>query len=204
VAIIPQEAILFEGTIRTNLDPCGIYDDARLWDAMRRAFLVDQAELDGKSTPPAGRFTLDTKIEDEGLNLSVGERSLVSLARALVKDSRIVVLDEATASVDYETDSRIQTTIAAEFGSKTLLTIAHRLLTIIGYDRIMVMDAGCIVELDTPANLYRARGMFYSMCERSNITLEDIEKAQAARDSGQPIPSDLLKKHSLSSPTSIA
>jgi ABC-type multidrug transport system fused ATPase/permease subunit len=109
MALIPQDPLLFQGTIRSNLDPFHRYDDARLWDALRRSWLVDRADgINMHDTVEGGaksgnRFTLDTVIEDEGLNLSVGERSLLSLARALVKDSRIVLLDEATASVDYET-----------------------------------------------------------------------------------------------------
>lgn len=129
--------------MRSNLDPFERYEDAVLWSALKRASLVDRS-TDGEAQ--ASRFTLDTPIEDEGLNMvrrplvcfwraralihadaqSVGERSLVSLARALVKDSQIVLLDEATANVDYETDSKIQATIATEFRSKTLLCIAHR------------------------------------------------------------------------------
>lgn len=111
--------MLFNGTLRSNLDPFGVYDDAKLWDALRRAWLVDRhVGLEG--TVQASRFALETAIEDEGSNLSVGERSLVSLARALVKGSKIVVLDEATASVDAETDSRIQAVIRSEFSDKTV------------------------------------------------------------------------------------
>ncbi|EPQ54017.1 ABC transporter [Gloeophyllum trabeum ATCC 11539] len=193
LAIIPQDPLLFSGTFRSNLDPFGLHDDARLWDALKRAYLVEdrkQTSFDGPDGPegaqtPVNRFTLDSPIEDEGCNLSIGQRSLVSLARALVKDTKILILDEATASVDYETDQKIQYTIAHEFRDRTILCIAHRLRTIIGYDRICVLDAGQIAEFDTPANLYqRADGIFRSMCERSTITLEDIQRAAKEREAG--------------------
>lgn len=107
VAIIPQEALLFEGTLRTNLDPFGLYEDQRLWDALRRSWLVDSPAttqhgegVDSRRASTSGsRFTLDTPIDTEGSNLSVGERSLVSLARALVKDSKIVILDVSPFSM---------------------------------------------------------------------------------------------------------
>ena len=133
------------GTLRSNLDPFGLHDDARLWDALRRSYLVEDTEpmsptakdeeagIDddedhhesGTTTPNAPRFTLDSPIEVEGSNLSIGQRSLVSLARALVKDSKILILDEATASVDYETDRKIQDTIITEFHDRTILCIAR-------------------------------------------------------------------------------
>ncbi|KAH7925482.1 ABC protein [Leucogyrophana mollusca] len=187
ISIIPQDPLLFSGTIRSNLDPFSQYDDAHLWDALRRSYLVDAPpakeelsaeEYDAGERTPVNRFNLDSIIESEGANLSVGERSLLSLARALVKDSRVVVLDEATASVDLETDSKIQHTIQTEFKDRTLLCIAHRLRTIISYDRILVLDAGLVSEFDTPLNLYRMEdGIFRGMCERSNISLKDIESA---------------------------
>ncbi|GAA5878573.1 hypothetical protein JCM1840_007455 [Sporobolomyces johnsonii] len=195
MAIIPQDALLFNGTIRSNLDPFGEHDDVTLYDAMKRAWLIDQdapapgseaaivakdaeAQASGASTPTGSRFTLDLAVEDEGQNLSVGERSLVSLARALVKNSKIIVLDEATASVDFATDSRIQSTIRTEFKDKTLLIIAHRLRTIIDADRVLVMDQGNVAEYDTPLNLYRMGGIFYGMCERSGISEKDIAESK--------------------------
>ncbi|GAA5927818.1 uncharacterized protein JCM15063_006002 [Sporobolomyces koalae] len=188
LSIIPQDAVLFNGTLRTNLDPFEEHDDATLHDALKRAWLIDrdsapapapQDKADsGASTPSSKpRFTLDLQIEDEGSNLSVGERSLVSLARALVKDSKIIILDEATASVDFATDSRIQETIRTEFKHKTLLIIAHRLRTVIDADRILVMDQGQVAEFDRPLNLFRQGGIFHSMCERSGISASDIRES---------------------------
>ncbi|OBZ72274.1 Oligomycin resistance ATP-dependent permease YOR1 [Grifola frondosa] len=183
ISIIPQDPLLFSGTIRSNLDPFDLYTDAQLWDALHRSFLIESQDakedetLDGTRTPTA-RFNLDTIIEGEGANLSVGERSLLSLARALVKDSQVVVLDEATASVDLETDAKIQHTIQTQFSHKTLLCIAHRLRTIVSYDRILVLEAGNIAEFDTPLNLFgMENSIFRGMCERSGITLEEIQKS---------------------------
>lgn len=126
IAMIPQDPLLFSGTIRSNLDPFSQYDDAQLWDALKRSYLVDPADSEKSEKAANGKgFTLDSAIEADGANLSVGERSLLSLARALVKDSQVVVLDEATASVDLETDSKIQQTIQTQFSHKTLLCIAR-------------------------------------------------------------------------------
>ncbi|KAF5342618.1 hypothetical protein D9611_001580 [Ephemerocybe angulata] len=190
LAIIPQEPLLFSGTIRSNLDPFNQHNDATLWDALKRSYLTgNQPRAGAKVTPgedeppsgahtPVNKFTLDSVIEDEGGNLSIGQRSLVSLARALVKNAKIIILDEATASVDYETDRNIQDTISHEFKDRTILCIAHRLRTIISYDRICVLDAGQIAEFDTPVNLFhKANGIFRGMCDRSSITLDDIRGA---------------------------
>ncbi|KAG1733609.1 ABC protein [Suillus paluster] len=188
ISVIPQDPLLFSGTIRSNLDPFSQYNDAELWDALHRSYLVDSdiesnqsissdGIRDGRTS--TGRHDLDSTIESEGANLSVGERSLLSLARALVKDCKVVVLDEATASVDLDTDSKIQHTIQTEFKNNTLLCIAHRLRTIISYDRILVLDAGLVVEIDTPSNLFKLEGgIFRGMCDRSNISLKDIETSR--------------------------
>ncbi|KZP33097.1 P-loop containing nucleoside triphosphate hydrolase protein [Athelia psychrophila] len=178
ISIIPQDPLLFAGTIRSNLDPFSVFSDTQLWDALHKSYLTKASsspkgdEDDDQHSAP--RYNLDTIIEDDGTNLSVGGRSLLSLARALVKDSKVIVMDEATASVDLDTDNKIQKTIQKLQG-RTLLTIAHRLRTIIPYDRILVLDAGTVAEFDTPRNLFgRDSGIFRSMCEQSGISLEDI------------------------------
>ncbi|KAH9210336.1 ABC multidrug transporter-like protein [Leptodontidium sp. 2 PMI_412] len=172
LAIIPQDPTLFKGTIRSNLDPFHEHTDLELWSALRQSDLIsEEATLDDKSP---GRIHLDGIVEDEGLNFSLGQRQLMALARALVRGSQIIVCDEATSSVDMETDEKIQHTIATGFKGKTLLCIAHRLKTIINYDRICVMDQGTIAELDTPYVLYEQGGIFRSMCDRSGIRKEDF------------------------------
>lgn len=172
LAIIPQDPTLFRGTIRSNLDPFNEHSDLELWSALRQADLVGQdAQMEDKTA----RVHLDSTVEEEGLNFSLGQRQLMALARALVRGSQIIVCDEATSSVDMETDQKIQKTIQTGFKGKTLLCIAHRLKTIINYDRIVVMDQGKIAELDTPVNLYEMNGIFRGMCERSGIRREDFD-----------------------------
>lgn len=181
LAIIPQDPTLFHGTVRSNLDPFNEHTDLALWSALRQADLVPKdAELGAANTgEDRGRIHLDSVVEEDGLNFSLGQRQLMALARALVRGSQIIVCDEATSSVDMETDDKIQATIASGFKGKTLLCIAHRLRTIIGYDRICVMDQGRIAELDTPLNLWKMDGgIFKGMCERSGIRAEDIRGAR--------------------------
>ena len=193
LAIIPQDPTLFRGTIRSNLDPFNEHSDLELWSALRKADLTgEEPTSPGKETRPETaetaftsttavnvptnekRIHLDSTVEDEGLNFSLGQRQLMALARALVRNSQIIVCDEATSSVDFETDERIQKTIREGFAGKTLLCIAHRLKTIINYDRICVMDQGQIAELDTPINLFDQGGIFRGMCDKSHITRDDF------------------------------
>ncbi|EQB43782.1 ABC transporter [Colletotrichum gloeosporioides Cg-14] len=179
LAIIPQDPTLFRGTVRSNLDPFSEHTDLELWSALRQADLVPAgANLGDPRSKDPSRIHLDSVVEEDGLNFSLGQRQLMALARALVRGSRIIVCDEATSSVDMETDDKIQNTIATSFRGRTLLCIAHRLRTIIGYDRICVMDAGRIAELDTPLALWQCEGgIFRGMCDRSGIRLEDIRGA---------------------------
>lgn len=170
LAIIPQDPTLFRGTIRSNLDPFHEHTDLELWSALRQSDLVSSSD---DSTP--GRITLDSVVEEEGLNFSLGQRQLMALARALVRNARIIICDEATSSVDMETDQKIQDTMARAFKGRTLLCIAHRLRTIVGYDRIVVMDQGHIAEVDEPRALWEKGGIFRGMCERGGIRKEDFE-----------------------------
>lgn len=179
LSIIPQDPTLFRGTVRSNLDPFNEHTDLELWSALRQADLVGENQDIADSS---SRIHLDAVVEEEGLNFSLGQRQLMALARALVRNSQIIVCDEATSSVDFETDQKIQRTIVQGFRGKTLLCIAHRLKTIIGYDRICVMDKGRIAELDSPIALYDLPGgIFRSMCDRSGIRREDFHESEEAK-----------------------
>ncbi|PHH65007.1 hypothetical protein CDD81_3644 [Ophiocordyceps australis] len=196
LAIIPQDPTLFRGTVRSNLDPFNQHTDLELWSALRQAHLVpSEPSPPSLSSSPSsgvhgekgagdvvtggpGRIHLDSRVEEDGLNFSLGQRQLMALARALVRGSRIIVCDEATSSVDMDTDANIQRTMATAFRHRTLLCIAHRLRTIIGYDRICVMDAGRIAELDDPLTLWNRGSVFRAMCQRSGIRLQDIQQAR--------------------------
>nr|QCO93577.1 ATP-binding cassette subfamily C member 6 [Chilo suppressalis] len=138
ISIIPQEPVLFSATVRYNLDPFNNYDDDQLWNALEA--------VDLKEAVPA----LDFKVSEGGSNFSLGQRQLGCLARAILRGNRILVLDEATANVDPKTDEFIQRTIRKRFAECTVLTVAHRLNTIMDSDRVMVMDAGRLVEFDHP------------------------------------------------------
>ncbi|KAL8152436.1 hypothetical protein V2J09_010196 [Rumex salicifolius] len=145
LGIIPQAPVLFSGTVRFNLDPFNEHNDADLWEALERAHLKDAI----RRNP----FGLDAEVSEAGENFSVGQRQLLSLSRALLRRSKILVLDEATAAVDVRTDALIQKTIREEFKSCTMLIIAHRLNTIIDCDRIILLDSGRVLEYDTPERL---------------------------------------------------
>ncbi|PCH35560.1 multidrug resistance-associated ABC transporter [Wolfiporia cocos MD-104 SS10] len=154
ITIIPQMPELLSGTLRENLDPFGEYDDATLNDALRSAGLFSlQSEMH------EGRITLDTHVESGGSNFSVGQRQILALARAIVRQSRLLILDEATSAIDYATDMVIQESLRKELDrGMTVLTVAHRLRTIMDSDKIMVLDAGHIVEFGKPANLLNTPG----------------------------------------------
>uniref|UniRef100_A0A914EEQ2 Multidrug resistance-associated protein 1 n=1 Tax=Acrobeloides nanus TaxID=290746 RepID=A0A914EEQ2_9BILA len=161
LTIIPQDPVLFSGSLRFNLDPFNRYSDNELWSALEYANLKEFAySHPGK---------LEHEITEGGANISVGQRQLVCLARALLRKSKVLVLDEATAAVDMNTDALIQKTIREQFKDSTVLTIAHRLNTIMDYDRIIVLDSGRVKEFDSPANLMSdKKSIFYSMVKSAN------------------------------------
>ncbi|XP_055346866.1 LOW QUALITY PROTEIN: multidrug resistance-associated protein 1-like [Paramacrobiotus metropolitanus] len=162
LTIIPQDPVLFNGTLRSNLDPFGKHSDAEIWSALELSYLKEFAQ--NKSAK------LDLPIAESGDNLSVGQRQLVCLARALLRKSRILILDEATASIDLECDELIQTAIHKEFSHCTVITVAHRLNTIMNYDRIMVLENGKIQEFDTPNNLLMNKdSLFYALAKTANL-----------------------------------
>ncbi|XP_077843260.1 multidrug resistance-associated protein 1 isoform X9 [Macaca mulatta] len=161
ITIIPQDPVLFSGSLRMNLDPFSQYSDEEVWTSLELAHL--------KGFVSALPDKLDHECAEGGENLSVGQRQLVCLARALLRKTKILVLDEATAAVDLETDDLIQSTIRTQFEDCTVLTIAHRLNTIMDYTRVIVLDKGEIQEYGAPSDLLQQRGLFYNMARDAGL-----------------------------------
>jgi ATP-binding cassette subfamily C (CFTR/MRP) protein 4 len=166
ISIIPQEPVLFSGTMRKNLDPFDDYSDVDLWRALEDVELKD-AVADLASG-------LNSKMSEGGSNFSVGQRQLVCLARAILRNNKILVLDEATANIDPQTDALIQRTIRNKFSDCTVLTIAHRLHTVMDSDKILVMDAGTMKEYDHAYNLLQnTNGILYGMVEQTGKAMAE-------------------------------
>ncbi|OQS03967.1 ABC transporter-MRP [Thraustotheca clavata] len=158
MAIIPQNPILFKGTLRNYLDPFDDYTDEQLWDVLTKVCMHARVSSE--------ELKLESGVEENGENYSVGERQMLCMARALLRQSKIVVMDEATAAIDHETDQNLQRVIREEFASSTVLTVAHRLDTVLDCDRIMVFDQGRCVQCDSPDRLIAAgEGIFFELCE---------------------------------------
>ncbi|KAH6652560.1 ABC transporter type 1, transmembrane domain-containing protein [Truncatella angustata] len=201
ITIVPQDPTLFTGTLRTNLDPFDIYTDEDIFTALRRVQLIGpdenpvtpvtptatrrtlpsdaEVQAGGVSTPTATNknifLDLSSPVAESGSNLSQGQRQLLCLARAMLKQPKVLIMDEATASIDYATDSQIQATIRDLKG--TTITIAHRLATIVDYDKVLVLDHGEVKEFAHPWELLKkSDGIFKSMCETSG-DFESLQKA---------------------------
>ncbi len=162
LTIIPQDPGLFAGPLRLNLDPFDEHSDEELWIALKDSHLKDFVE--------SLENGLLYQIAEGGDNLSAGQRQLLCLSRALLRNSKILVLDEATAACDLETDKLIQTTVKEKFCERTVLTIAHRLHTVLDYDRIIVLSNGRIVESGSPKLLLsRKDSLFYGLAKEANL-----------------------------------
>ena len=157
LTIIPQEPILLEGNIRDNIDPSKLYTDDEIINLLYEVGLRDF--MIGKN--------LDYKIEENGSNISVGEKQLICIARALLKKTKIILMDEATANIDFRNEALLKKNIYKDTKESTVLTIAHRIKTIINYDKILVLKDGEIEEFDTPENLINKKGLFYQMYKGS-------------------------------------
>lgn len=160
--------MLFSGTIRSNLDPFGEYTDVELHEALARFHLTGSSS--SHESDESGRDTnlfrdLSSPVSESGGNLSQGQQQLVCIARALLADSKIIVLDEATSSIDAATDDLIQQSIRSCFVDRTLIVVAHRLRTVSDFDRILVLDGGRMVEFGTPRELWDNDGVFRGMCD---------------------------------------
>ena len=164
MAVITQDPVLFGGSLKKNMDPFSLYTDEQLWTALEEVQLKTVVQdLPGQ---------LNFRLRESGTNLSVGERQLVCLARALVQRSKIIIMDEATANVDFKTDHLIQEVIRHKFKDSTVLTIAHRLNTIMDYDKVLVLDGGRVVEFDNPDVLIRNGGLFAEMVKSHNQSVK--------------------------------
>ncbi|KAJ1567639.1 hypothetical protein HK096_009230 [Nowakowskiella sp. JEL0078] len=158
ITIIPQDPVLFSGSLREAIDPLKRFSDDKILEVLERVHFLETIQ-----DLQSGHSALEMEIQENGNNLSLGQRQLVCLGRALLQSNKVVILDEATASVDYRTDANIQKVIRNELIG-TILTIAHRLRTVIDYDRIMVLEKGNIVEFDTPRKLLEKDvGVFKTM-----------------------------------------
>ncbi|KXN85925.1 ATP-dependent bile acid permease [Leucoagaricus sp. SymC.cos] len=225
---IPQDATLFSGTLRDNLDPFNDHTDAECLEVLERVQMIGKSPgsvsrdrsaftsptgsrtpsvhnvsitpstsdtdnassiITSTSTPTEvdsgkTKITLDTQVSAGGTNFSQGQRQLIAMARALLRRSSIIVLDEATSSIDFATDAKIQQTIREEFTDSLLLTVAHRLKTVIDYDRLVVLDKGQVAEIGTPYELIQKEdGIFRNMCLKSG-SFTELEATARAKAEG--------------------
>lgn len=165
--MVPQDPLLFSGTLRQNLDPESKCSDEQIWHALECTFMKD--------TISVAPDRLEMGVGERGGAFSIGQRQLLCLTRAMLRFSTIVILDEATSSIDRDTDSLIQSTLLRNFQNSTVITIAHRLETIMNYDRVAVLDNGEIVELGNPKMLARTEGThFNDMVMTAGIDIDNL------------------------------
>ncbi|KAF0972140.1 hypothetical protein FDP41_009548 [Naegleria fowleri] len=147
IAVIPQESSMFSGSLRFNIDPLNQFEDEKIWHALEKVNMKDRVlQMDNE---------LQFPVSENGENFSMGERQLLCICRALLKNSKIVIMDEATSHIDEETDFTVQESLKKEFSDKTVLNIAHRLNTITDSDRIMLIENGSLIAFDIPENVFQ-------------------------------------------------
>lgn len=192
LSVISQDAVLLAGTIRYNLDPFQQYDDVWLMKCLRMVGLAGEessadatmltgevnsdSSVNEKDHDPAGSILdLDSQVKENGANISHGQRALISIARALVRRSKVVILDEATASIDGRADKQLQIMLTEVMADATVLTVAHRLETVVhSCDRVLVMERGQVAEFDSIPNLYaNVDGLFRALCDAAKITVAE-------------------------------
>lgn len=185
ISIIPQEPVLFSGTMRKNLDPFEEFTDSQLWKSLEEVELKEAVQdlslgLNSQMSEGVNFVVVDLRIIhliiffSGGTNFSVGQRQLVCLARAILRNNKILVMDEATANVDPQTDALIQNTIRRKFADCTVLTIAHRLNTVMDSDKVLVIDAGSVKEYDHPFVLLQDKsGIFYGMVHQTGKSVSE-------------------------------
>ncbi|KAI2464558.1 abc transporter [Annulohypoxylon bovei var. microspora] len=175
ISFVPQDLVIFSGDIQSNLDPENVLDETELQSVLTACSLVQTRDTDSPTRGPG--LSVHTQVASSGKNFSNGQRQILGLARAMCRRSKIVILDEATASVDHETDVRMQQLIRSEFAGSTIITIAHRLRTIIDYDQVIVMEEGKVLETGSPAELVDKQGTFWGMLKNSGECEELISLA---------------------------
>ncbi|CAD5125264.1 unnamed protein product [Dimorphilus gyrociliatus] len=171
ISVIPQDPVLFSGTLRYNLDPSNEFSDEEIFKTLKQVQLDKKIEKNPKG--------LSLEVSESGLNFSVGERQLICLARALLKDNRIILIDEATANVDNYTDQLIQRAIRNEFSMCTVLTIAHRMNTILDSDKILILENGQILNYDSPETLLLRKDNLFADLLRSSDQNADVKPIKA-------------------------
>ena len=170
IAVIPQDPVLYSGTVRTNLDPFDDFPDDKLYEVLDRVGLyttttASSSSMSLSSLGQARVESLSDEITEGGTNFSVGQRQLLVIARALLHGSKLVIMDEATAAVDAETDAAIQKVMRLEFKEATVITVAHRINTIMDSNYILVMKDGSAAEFDTPGKLLEKGGLFRDLVQ---------------------------------------
>ena len=177
LSIIPQDPLLFEGDVRKNLDPFGKRSDDELLKALCEVNLTKANPGNSQEIVSYEGVQLSDPVQIDGENFSLGQRQQLSLSRALLNHSNVVILDEATSNIDLKVDAEIQKNMMRLLANRTVISIAHRLRSVLGFDKIVVLDQGQVAEAGSPRELFDKGGIFTEMCRRSGIKGEDIDMA---------------------------